>query len=111
MWRKPNKEFIRDVITERWKGFSEFMWWSAFSWDFKSTPHIWQPETGAEKEAAKADLNIRNAARIVEDENNWRLNSGMGRVGLRGVLGRRPEFRHIEETGAYVRKARRGGIN
>jgi hypothetical protein len=35
----------------------------------------------------------------------------MGRVGLRGVPGRRPEFRHIEETGAYMRKARRGGIN
>jgi hypothetical protein len=35
----------------------------------------------------------------------------MGRVGLRGVLGRRPEFRHIKETEAYVRKARRGGIN
>ena len=47
MWRKPGEEFIKDMITERWKGFSEFMWWSAFSWDFKSTPHIWQPETGA----------------------------------------------------------------
>ena len=47
----------------------------------------------------------------MEDENNWRLNSGMGRVGLRGVLGRRPEFRHTKEIGAYVRKARRGGIN
>jgi hypothetical protein len=35
----------------------------------------------------------------------------MGQVGLRGVLGRRPEFRYIEETGAYVRKAGRGGIN
>jgi hypothetical protein len=47
----------------------------------------------------------------VEDENNWRLNSGMGRVGLRGIPRRRPEFRHIKETGAYVRKARRGGID
>jgi hypothetical protein len=35
----------------------------------------------------------------------------MGRVGLRGILRRRPEFRHIEETGAYMRKAKRGGIN
>jgi hypothetical protein len=35
----------------------------------------------------------------------------MERVGLRGILGRRPEFKHIEEIGAYVRKAGRGGIN
>jgi len=35
----------------------------------------------------------------------------MGRVGLRGVPRRRPEFRHIEEIGAYIRKARRGRIN
>jgi hypothetical protein len=70
VWRKPNEEFIRDVIIEKWKGFSEFMWWSAFSWDFKSTPHIWEPETQAKKEAGKADLNIQNTARIMEDENN-----------------------------------------
>jgi hypothetical protein len=40
VWRKPNEEFHRDVITERWKGFSEFMWWSAFSWDHRSQPYI-----------------------------------------------------------------------
>jgi hypothetical protein len=35
----------------------------------------------------------------------------MGRVGLRGILGRRPEFRHIKEIRVYIRKARRGRIN
>ena len=25
VWRKPDEEFIKDVIIERWKGFSEFI--------------------------------------------------------------------------------------
>jgi hypothetical protein len=32
----------------------------------------------------------------------------MGRVGLRGVPERRPEFRYIKEIGVYMRKAKRG---
>ena len=42
---------------------------------------------------------------------NWRLTNGMRRMGLRGIGGVRPTFRHTEEIGAYVRKADRGGIN
>jgi hypothetical protein len=32
-------------------------------------------------------------------------------MGLRGIGGVRPTFRHTKETEAYVRKADRGGIN
>jgi len=59
----------------------------------------------------KADLEARNTARIEEDEMNWRLTNGVRRMGLRGVSGVRPTFRHTEEIGAYIRKAGRGGIN
>jgi hypothetical protein len=63
------------------------------------------------KQAAKVDLEARNTARIKENEINWRLTTSIRRMGLRGVSGVRPTFRHTEETGAYVRKAGRGGIN
>ena len=109
--RKPDEEFIKDVIIERWKGFSEFIQWSAFSWDFKSPPHIQKPETIEEKKAAKVDLTARNTARIAQDEINWRMATGMRRMGLRGIGGVRPTFRHTEETGAYIRKATKGGID
>jgi hypothetical protein len=46
------------------------MWWSAFLWDYRSQPYIWEPKTAAEKRAAKADLEARNTARIKEHEMN-----------------------------------------
>jgi hypothetical protein len=46
------------------------MWWSAFSWDHRSQPYIWEPETVVKKQAAKVDLEAQNAARIEENEIN-----------------------------------------
>jgi hypothetical protein len=45
VWRKPGEAFYPHVIVRRWKGFQEFMWWSAFLWDARSRGHIWDPET------------------------------------------------------------------
>ena len=59
----------------------------------------------------KADLEARNAARIKEDEINWRLTNSIRRIGLYGIGGVRPTFRYTKEIGAYVRKADRGGID
>jgi hypothetical protein len=59
----------------------------------------------------KVDLAARNQARIAQDEINWQLATGTRRLGLRGISGVRPTFQHTKETGAYVRKATRGGID
>jgi hypothetical protein len=40
VWRKESERFHGDVITRRWKGFSEFMWWSCFTYDEKGPFHI-----------------------------------------------------------------------
>src|SRR5450432_4648176 len=56
VWRKPNEAFHLHIITRRWKGFSEFMWWSCFSYDKKGPYHIWELETKEEREACKKDL-------------------------------------------------------
>jgi hypothetical protein len=49
--RKKEETFHKHVIQRRWKGFSEFMWWSCFSYYEKGPYHIWEPETLAEKKA------------------------------------------------------------
>jgi hypothetical protein len=109
VWRKSGEAFHPHVITRRWKGFSEFMWWSAFSWDARSRGHIWEPETRQERTQATNDLAQRNAARIDSDRQQWELTTAMRRTGLRNIGGRRPIFRHDASIGAYVRAENRSG--
>jgi hypothetical protein len=63
IWRKADEAYHPHVITQRWKGFSEFMWWSAFSYDKKGPYHIWKPETATEKKACRKELAALNAAK------------------------------------------------
>jgi hypothetical protein len=89
----------------------EFMWWSCFTYDKKGPYHIWKNETPEEKAACKKDLE-RNARRYDEDKANWELENGMRR--LRATLsmpGKKPVFKHTKETGAYILKDGKGGIN
>jgi hypothetical protein len=57
-WKKViSKEgFDETVIRPRWKGFSEFMFWGSFSYDWKGPCYIWGPETAAEKKQAELDI-------------------------------------------------------
>jgi hypothetical protein len=54
--------FYTYVMRQRWKGFSEFMFWGSFSYYVKGECHIWEPETAAKKKALKIDLEKRNKA-------------------------------------------------
>ncbi len=67
-------------VLRRWKGFSEFMWWSCFSYYAKGPYYIWEPETKAEKKACLADLAARNAARYEADKLEWELCYGLERI-------------------------------
>lgn len=61
---------------------------------------------GYEKEEkdSTTDMNARNAARHDADKAAWGLRVGMERMGLRNKPGRKPQWKHTEATGAYVRK-------
>jgi hypothetical protein len=39
-WRTPEESLEKTVIRERWKGYSEFMFWGCFSYDSKGPCHI-----------------------------------------------------------------------
>jgi len=55
VWRKSEERFLKSCIRERWKGYSEFMFWGCFSYNRKGPCHCWAPETKAEKEQALKD--------------------------------------------------------
>ena len=66
--RLPKETHHPHVITRRWKGFSEFMWWSAFSYDYKGPYYIQEKETKEEKAACKKDIKLRNFARFLSNK-------------------------------------------
>jgi hypothetical protein len=45
VWRKADEAFTKLVVRERWKGYTEFMFWSCFLYDYKGPLYIWRPET------------------------------------------------------------------
>jgi transposase len=112
VWRKKEETYHPHVVVRRWKGRKEFMWWSCFSWDHKGPYHIWEKETVAERKAMQADLERLNDARFELDKSKWELEYAMTRIHItRNQSGPRAQFKHTEETGAYVVKEGRGGIN
>ena len=59
--RKPDEAYNKHVIRRQWKGFSEFMFWGAFSYNKKGLCHIWEKETTEEKKDRKDNLDKRNS--------------------------------------------------
>ena len=67
----------RGYMVGRWKGFSELMWQSVFSYDKKGPFHIWEDKTKEEKEECLKDLAIQNAARHKNDKTMQELDNGV----------------------------------
>jgi hypothetical protein len=110
IWRSKDEAFLRSVIRERWKGASEFMFWGCFSYDQKGPCHCWAPETAAEKRASELEIAKMNEALEPEARRNWELESGINRLSLRQLPGRKPQFRWNSKTGKLSR-SKRGGID
>jgi len=52
VWRKSDERLVKSCIRERWKGYSEFMFWGCFSYNKKGPCHVWRPETAKQKKDA-----------------------------------------------------------
>jgi hypothetical protein len=88
------------------------MWWSTFSYDKKGPFHIWEEETKAEKEACLSDISARNAACYENDKMLWEIENRIRRLQATSTIpGRKPVFKHNKNTGVYVLKEGKGGIN
>ncbi|RYC77279.1 hypothetical protein BFJ63_vAg19847 [Fusarium oxysporum f. sp. narcissi] len=111
VWRLPKERFLRSCIRERWKGSSEFMFWAAFSYDKKGPCHCWSPETLKEKKEADEALKILNAELEPKKKEEWEIETGVRRLGLRNLPGKKPVWRWKKETGKLLREGKKGGID
>ncbi|CAE7020550.1 Transposase [Pyrenophora teres f. teres] len=111
VWRKKEEAFVKSVIRERWKGYTEFMFWGCFSYDCKGPFHIWRPETAQEKREAAAKIAEMNEALEPLMREEWELTTGVRRLGLRTKPGKTPQWRWSRETGKLARGSAHGGID
>lgn len=111
LWRQPAEKYDESCIRQRYKGFSEFMFWGAFSYDRKGPCHIWKAESAGEKKQAEKEIERLNKALEPIKRQEWELSTGMRRLGLRNKPGKKPEWRWNKQNGKYVRESKKGGID
>jgi hypothetical protein len=49
VWKTPDEGYHHYVIRRRWKGYKEFMFWVAFTYDKKGPCHMWDEEASVGK--------------------------------------------------------------
>lgn len=111
VWRLPNERYIKSCIRPRWKGACEFMFWGSFSYDKKGPCHCWKPETAPEKRRSEEMISAWNSDREPKMKEEWELDSGLSRMGLRNKPGRAPQWKFTEKTGKLSRAKSKGGID
>lgn len=111
VWRASDERCARSAIRERWKGYSEFMFWGCFSYDMKGPCHIWKPETAVEKKKATKHLEELNDILEPAKRIEWELSNGVRRINLRRQIpGPKPQWRFTPQNGKLVRGGK-GGID
>jgi len=105
VWRKTDEAFVRSCIRERWKGYSEFMFWGSFSYDKKGPCHCWIPETKKEKETAEKVLEELNEMLEPIKKREWELEVYMERMKLdANKRGPKPKWKWNEKNGKLTRR-------
>jgi transposase len=103
IWRKADEAVVRSCIRERWKGYSEFMFWGCFSYEKKGPCHCWKPETKKEKEYSIKKINEMNELLEPILKEEWELLNGIRRMDLRKKPGRAPKWQWNEKNGKLIR--------
>jgi transposase len=111
VWRTAEEQFVRSCIRERWKGYSEFMFWGCFSYDLKGPCHSWLPETKQEKERSIKEIEKWNQELEPSMRTQWELANGIGRLSLRNLPGKKPQWHWNQKNGKLVRGSQKGGID
>lgn len=103
VWRLLEERMVRSCIRERWKGYTEFMFWGSFSYDKKGPCHVWKPETARER--AESERAIEKLNEEIEPlmKEMWEIENGVRRLGVRSRPGPRPEWKWTRETGKLSR--------
>ena len=111
LWRDPHEAYEKSTIRNRFKGFSEFMWWSCFSYDNKGPWHLWKKETAQERKIADKHLEELNVALEPLMRAQWEISTGVQRLRLHGQpQGKKPQWKWNKKNGKLVRDSK-GGID
>lgn len=112
IWRRAHEESDLTCVRRRWSGYMDFMFWGAFTYDYKCEPHIWEKETAAEKKAAKDELKAWNDANEERLKTEWEIENGVRRLNMnRNLGGPKPQWHFDTSTGKKVRRKGKGGID
>lgn len=62
IWRtvEEGQQPVTTTIRERYSGYTEFMFWGCFSYDYKGPYHCWKSETAKEKKSAEDQIKDLN---------------------------------------------------
>jgi hypothetical protein len=108
VWRTSEEPFVKSCIRERWKGYSEFMFWGSFSYEKKGPCHCYMPETKKEKDQAEKKILEMNTILEPILRTEWELETGMERIGLQTRSGAKPQWRWDNKHGKLVRQGGKG---
>ena len=115
VWRKPSERDDKTCSKARWKGFSDFMFWGCFSYNFKGPCHIWQKETVQERKDSEKAIHLMNKQREPEAKAAWEVQSGLRRIRLDRpgkTPGIQPKWKYTKERGLLSRDPKgKGGID
>jgi hypothetical protein len=103
VWRTSVEKFVKSVIRERWKGYTEFQFWGCYTYDAKGPCHIWHAETAQERKEADKDLEALNAELEPILREEWELENKMRRLSLRNLAGRKPQWKWDAQHGKLTR--------
>ena len=114
VWRTQAERNDPTVLRRRWGGYSEFMFWGCFSYNFKGPCHCWTKETAAEKRESKKELETMNKALEEDCKAQWELETATRRMDLnrRGKApGRPPVWSFSKKNGKLERGKGSGGVD
>jgi hypothetical protein len=100
IWRRPNEVCEEYVIRRRWKGHSVFMFWGCFTWLKKGPCHIWKEKSPAMTKKYDIIMAKYNEGTKKQARQEWELQNGLKRLGLRIKPGRKPVFKFNKKRGA-----------
>jgi transposase len=110
VWRRVGESHDPTCVRRRWKGYSDFMVWGCFTYDKKGPLHVFEPETSQQRKLAEQEIEALNKQLEPLCKQEWEVNMQMSRLHLRGVSGRKPQWKWTEKNGKLVRKGN-GGID
>ena len=114
VWRKPDQSVNKTAIRERWKGYSEFMFWACFSYDHKGPCHVWRVETPSERKQAEEEIEKLNAQNEPLIRAKWEADEAMRYAAAyekNSRIARKWKWKWSEKKGKLVRKAGHGGVD